>query len=87
MEPSPLSFWDKELQNNVEGLRLTAFSDSKWGNNPYNGKSMSSYIMITVKAPVSFKSGLQSLTAMSTVEAELVAAALAMKEVVFCTNI
>ena len=47
---------------------------------------MSSYIMITVKAPVSFKSGLQSLTAMSTVEAELVAAALAMKEVVFCTN-
>ena len=40
----------------------------------------------TFKAPVSFKSGLQSLTAMSTMEAELVAAAFAMKEVIFCTN-
>ena len=38
------------------------------------------------KAPVSFKSGRQSVTAMSTIEAELVAAALAMKEVIFCTN-
>ena len=42
--------------------------------------------MMMSKAPVSFKSGLQSLTAMSTMEAELVAAALAMKEVIFCTN-
>ena len=39
------------------------------------------------KAPVSFKSGLQILTDMSTMEAELVTAALAMKEVIFCTNI
>ena len=68
------------------GLRLTAFSDSNWGNNLDNGKSMSSYIMIMAKTPVSFTSGLQRLTAMSTMEAELVAAALAMKEVIFCTN-
>ena len=38
------------------------------------------------RAPVSFKSGVQSLTAMSTMEAELVASALAMKEAVFCSN-
>ena len=44
-------------------------------------------MMMAKKAPVSFKSGLQSLTAMSTMEAELVAAALAIKEVIFCTNI
>ena len=37
-------------------------------------------------APLSFKSGLQGPTAMSTMEAELVASALAMKEAVFCSN-
>ena len=35
---------------------------------------------------MSFKSGFQSLAAMSTMEAELVASALAMKEAVFCSN-
>ncbi|CAB1108749.1 unnamed protein product [Ectocarpus sp. CCAP 1310/34] len=68
------------------GFDLTALSDANWGNNPDNRKSMSSYIMMMSKAPVSFKFGLQSLTAMSTLEAELVAAALAMKETIFCTN-
>ena len=37
-------------------------------------------------APISFKSGLQGLTAMSTMEAELVASALAMKEAVLFSN-
>ena len=27
------------------GFKLTAFSDANWGNNPHNGKSMSSYIV------------------------------------------
>ena len=39
-----------------------------------------------VNAPLNFKSGLQGPTAMSTMEAELVASALAMKEAVFCSN-
>ena len=68
------------------GFKLTAFSDANWGNNPDNGKSMSSYIVFLSNAPVSFKVGLQGLTAQSTMEAELVAAALAMKEAVFCSN-
>ena len=68
------------------GFKLTAFSDANWGNNPDNGKSMSSYIVFLANAPVSFKVGLQGLTAQSTMEAELVAAALAMKEAVFCSN-
>ena len=38
------------------------------------------------RAPVSFKTGIQSLTAIPTMEAELVVAALAMKEAVFCSN-
>ena len=77
---------DFSITYKKRGLRLIAFSDSNWGNNPYNGKSMSSHIMMMAKAAVSFKSGLQSLTAMPTMEAELVAAALATKEVIFCTN-
>ena len=42
--------------------------------------------MMLSKAPVSFTSGVQGLTAMSTMEAELVASVLAMKEAVCCSN-
>ena len=68
------------------GFKLATFSDSNWANNPDNGKSTSSYLTMLANAPMSFRSGLQSLTAMSTMEAELVASALAMKETVFCSN-
>ena len=47
---------------------------------------MSSYVVFLANAPVSSKVGLQGLTAQSTMEAELVAAALAMKEAVLCSN-
>ena len=67
-------------------FKLSAFSDVNWGNNPDNGKSTSAYLVMLSKAPISFKSGIQSLTAMSTMEAELVASALTMKEAVFCSN-
>ena len=69
------------------GFKLTAFSDSSWCNNPENGKSTSCYMMMLSRAPVSCKSGVQSLTAMSTMEAGLVASALTMKEAVSCLNI
>jgi len=68
------------------GFKLTAFSDANWCNNPDNGKSISSYLVFLSNAPVSFNVGLQALTAQSTMEAELVAAALTMKEAVFCSN-
>ena len=46
-----------------------------------------SYIVTLTDAPIIFKVGLQGLTAQSTMEAELVAAALAMKgEAVYCSN-
>ena len=45
------------------------------------------YIVTLTDAPTIFKVGLHGLTAQSTMEAELVAAALAMKdEAVFCSN-
>ena len=68
------------------GFKLAVFSDSNWANNPDNGKSTSCYLSMLCDAPIGFKSGLQGLTAMSTMEAELVASALAMKEAVFCPN-
>ena len=68
------------------GFKQTSFSDANWGNNPDNGKPTSSYLAFLSDGPVSFKVGLQGLTAQSTMEAELVAAALTMKEAVFCSN-
>ena len=68
------------------GFKLAVFSDSNWADNPDNGKSTSCYLPMLCDAPIGFKSGLQGLIAMSTMEAELVASALAMKEAVFCSN-
>ena len=47
---------------------------------------MSSYIVFLANATVGFKVGLQGLTPQSNMEAELVPAALAMKEAVFCSS-
>ena len=68
------------------GFKLTTYTDADWGGNPDNGKSNSSYIVMLANGPISFKVGLQSLTAQWTMEAELVAAATAMKESLFCRN-
>ena len=67
-------------------FKLAVFSDSNWANNPDNGLSTPCYLSMLCDAPIGFKSGLQGLTAMSTMKAELVASALAMKEAVFCSN-
>ena len=67
------------------GFKLAAFSDANGGKNPDNGKSTSSY-MIMCNGPVSFKESMQGLKAQSTTEAELVAAALAMKKTVYCAG-
>ena len=67
-------------------FRLVAFSDANWGNNPDKSRSTSSYIMMLPTTPISFKVGLQGLTAQSTMNAELVAVALTMKKAMFCSN-
>ena len=67
------------------GFKLTAFSDSNWANNPDN-ESTSCFIMMLSRAPTSFTSAVQGLTAISTMEDELVAQALAMEEAVVCSN-
>ena len=52
-----------------------------------HGRLTPSYIVTLTDAPTIFKVGLEGLTAQSTMEAELVAVALAMKdEALFCSN-
>lgn len=80
-----ISVADKKGHN-----KLTALSDADGATPPDNPTPLR-----CLKAPVSFKVGLQGshsayevgLTEQSTMEAELVAAALAMKEVLFCFGI
>ena len=74
------------ITNKPGGFKLTIFPDANWGANPHNVKSTSSYIITPSNGPISFKAGIQGLTTHSTMEAELVAAALTMKEAVFCSN-
>lgn len=69
------------------GFKLNAFYDANWGNNPSNGGSMSSCTIMLSNAPMCFKVKLQGLTAQFTMEAELVGAALMMKESVLCSNL
>ena len=68
------------------GFKVTAFSDANWGNNSDKGKSLTSCIVFLATAPVRFKVGLRGPTAQFTMEAEVVAAALATKKAVFCPN-
>ena len=68
------------------GFKLTTYTDANRGGNPDNGKSTSSYIVMLANGPISFKVGLQSLTAQSTMEAEIVAAGTVTKESLFCRN-
>ena len=68
------------------GFKLTTYTDANWGGNFDNGKSTLACIVMFANGPISFKVGLQSLTAQSTMEAELVAAATERKESLFCRN-
>ena len=77
---------DFSITHKQGSFRLTAFSDANWGDSPDNGRSTSSYIVTLANALIIFKVGLQGLTAQSTMEAELVATAMTMKEAVFFSN-
>ena len=61
------------------GFKLAVYSDANWDNIPDDGKLKSLYIVMLASGLISFKVGLQSLTAQSTIESELVTAALTMK--------
>ena len=81
-----VGFTDFFITYKQVGFKRTAFSDANWGINLDNGESTSSYIIVLFNGPINLKVGIQGLTAQYTMETELVAAALTMEEIVFCSN-
>lgn len=78
---------DFSIAYTQRGFKLATFSDANWGNNPDNGKSTSSYIVMLANGPIGCnKVGLQDLTTQPIMEAELMVAALTIKEAAFCKN-
>lgn len=67
-------------------FRLTAFTDASFGANPDTGKSTTGYLFFLGGGLISFGSKTQSLTAQSTVEAELQALSYSAKEAVYLSN-
>jgi hypothetical protein len=64
------------VDNNTDKtLKLEAFADSSWGGeDDVQGKSMSGYVTYFGGGPISWSTGLQSVIAQSSAEAELIAA-------------
>ena len=67
--------------------KLTVYSDSDWAGDKDNRKSVSSYMIFLNDALIAWKSRAQSLTALSSSEAEFYACAEAVKEVPFIAQI
>ena len=68
-------------------FEMTGYCDAIWGNNPDNGKSTLDYLFMLAGGPLSFKTALHTVTAQSTLEAELMSMAHASKEAVYLSNI
>jgi len=66
---------------------LVAYADSDWANDPVKRKSTSGYIVLFNGAPVSWHSGLQSIVALSTCEAEYVSLSDAVRELSYLREI
>ena len=67
-------------------FQLTGLCDVSWGKNIDDGNSISGYLLIMAGGLLSFTTALQSVTALSTMGAELIAMALARKKVVCLSN-
>ena len=66
---------------------LVAYADSDWANDPVKRKSTSGYIVMFNGAPISWHSGLQSIIALSTCEAEYVSLSDAVRELSYLREI
>lgn len=64
-------------------LRLDVFSDADWGSDAQNRKSITGTIIRLASGPVIFRSSQQNLVAMSTTEAEFVAAAESARDMIW----
>lgn len=62
-------------------LELIAYSDADWANDKTTRKSVSGIIILLAGGPVIFRSKTQSLVALSSTEAEYIAASLAVRDI------
>lgn len=61
---------------------LVGYSDADWAGDQNDRKSMSGYIMIMCGGPVTWTSRKQEVNALSTLESEYIAAAMAIQELI-----
>jgi hypothetical protein len=66
---------------------FTTFSDADHAGNPDNGRSTSGYLVKVGTGAISWRSRLQTLVALSTTEAEYIAAVSAGQEILFLRNL
>ena len=67
-------------------FRLAAFTDSSFGANPDNGRSTTGYLFFLAGGLISYGAKTQTLTAQSTVEAEIQALSYSAREAVYISN-
>ena len=63
--------------------KLEGYSDADWGNSDFDRKSISGYVFLFGNAPISWASRKQRTVAVSTMEAEYMAASLATREAIW----
>ena len=69
------------------GQELTAFTDSTWNTCPDTSKSRGGHVLLLWGSPILWVSKLQTITALSSCEAEYVQACLAARDVVWVRRI
>lgn len=72
--------FNKSENPDLAQVQLIGYSDASWGNDYATARSMSGYVFLINGAPVSWKSKLQPVTALSSTEAEYVALSAAAME-------
>lgn len=66
---------------------LAAYADADWGGSEENGKSTTGFLLTLCGGPVSWKSQLQKTVALSSMEAEYMAACAAAQEIIWARRV
>ena len=70
-------------KNDMVGQHVVGYCDSDYAGDLYKRRSTTGYVFTLARAPVSWKSTLQSTVALSTTEAEYMAITEAVKEAIW----